>query len=161
VVNTGNVFIDHIYKYKRSKHKFLYRIKTYFFLKKLKYITPDFFLLWDISILLKTLQLIYLYPNSVEDRIHTYHNKKQKDNETSFAVNVDSCEIVFTLDKDIKGIEIKTYMKVNKTIELKNSIYFIDGEADVSDIHNEQLFINIIDWLMDSVSDLVKKYTQD
>lgn len=158
---TENIFISNIYSNRRMKNRLLAKIKTYLFTRQLSKIAPDFNLLWDIASMLTTLEVIFLYPNSPSDKLHSI--KVHKDKEVSFGLLVNNCEIVFHLtykSDDDKRIRIDIIVLNGKTRETRSSVEFKDGQAKVEDIHDEQMYMNINDWLMDAVSDLVKEYSK-
>ena len=158
---TENIFISNIYANRRMKNRLLAKIKTYLFVRRLSKISPDFDLLWDIFSMLTTLDVIFLYPNKQTNKLHSI--KQYKDTEVSFGLLVNNCEIVFHLtykSDDNKCIKIDVVDISNKSRETRSSVEFKDGEAVVKDIHDEQLYMNINDWLMNAVSELVVEYSK-
>lgn len=155
-----NMFIDNIYAVKRCKYRLIGKIKMYLFIRKLRKIVPDFAILWDIANTLKLMEIVYLYPNSQSERIHTIHQKRYKENENHFGINIDGHhEIAISLFAGEENtIKIETFSIKKEVRESISSIAFVDGCAEINSVHDEQLFININDWVMDAVIDLLKKY---
>lgn len=163
-MNRNNIFMEHIYRSLREKYWIVAKLKTILFIRKLNKVSPDFDLLWDIVSMLYTLEVVFLYSNKPHDILHFIEVKPNKGNIACFGLNVNNFEITFHLtyksdnDKTIK-IDIAD-VSDNKRI-VKKTFEFKDRDPSViKDIHDEQLFMNINDWLMDAVCDLVRRYSK-
>lgn len=148
-----NIFMQWIYN-KRHSNKVIHYIKFRWFLHKLNKVTPNFDMLCNIADFIKMLEVVYLYTNFKPSVLYSLTKSKT---DMGFILNVNGHEIVFTLTEDEdRYIRIEIY---NLNGKVRSSVSFKDGATDIIEtVHDEQLFINITDWLMKAVIDLLKTY---
>lgn len=151
-IKTVNFFMEPIYA--KKKFSILSWLKMKFFIHKLNKISPDFNMLWEIADFCKILEVVYMYDNSNNSKL--YSSTKQTNGMNSFIIKNESCSILYTLDASAKEICIE--IKRNIGNKSNSIIRFIDGEAEIKTEDNKHLFINLINWLMDDVVELIERY---
>jgi hypothetical protein len=152
---SGNIFMDWIYGVSRTRNHFIHRIQYWLFKLELRKVAPDFDMLWQIADFINMLNLTYLYPNTKNDRLYT---TSWTGTQNGFSLIFNGYTIAFTLYKENGGKFIKIEIRTPNGNKPRSSIYFEDSKAEVQTIHDEQLFINITDWLIEAVIELMDKY---
>lgn len=151
-----NFFIKPIYN--KKKYSLIDYIKFRLFLRKLKKITPNFDMLMEIYDFLKILKMVYMYNPDME-HCKMYASNKNSTNMIVFDAKK-GFNVHISLNEDTRVITIKI-LRLSDMVSKKamgSEMSFRDGEAVISDINEENLFINIINYIMDSAVDLLKYY---
>ena len=155
-----NYFLKPIYN--KNNKGLINRMKSYIkyklFIKNLSKITPNFDMLLEIYDFLETLKIVYMYNVEMEHcKLYSSMKNSEKcivfDPGKGFNVRIHLTEISRT-----NKIKISRITDINIKKGMVSEIVFKDGEATISDINEEYLFINVINYIMDSVVELVKYY---
>lgn len=155
-----NQFLRHIYDIKKAEYKFIPKIKLMIFIHKLKTVSPSFDMLWDIADMIHHIEMSYM-----ERPSNTLILTLDKTTKKQIRVIKPTYNFSIKLDYDTKKISIDRAVNLEKNGPLSisksitSSITFIDGDPSViKNEHDEQLFITIIDSLMEEVSDILRSY---
>ena len=146
-----NIFIEHIYN--KTRFNVFNYIKYRRFLRKLDKVNPNFGMLWQIADFIKILEQVYMYDNSSTNTL--YSSLKFEEGENGFILNTNEASIRFKLYQENETIGMEIIR--NKGNKLKSSMRFNENSL-IDNIHDAQLMINIIDWLMDAVKQLLIIY---
>ena len=160
-----NYFIEPIYDRKKEKFSLKEWLKLRKFLKELKKTSPNFNMLVEIYYFIKTLSNVYFYPDSENNQdVIIYTKDKNTFKGTSnppdyaFCVRRGSLCIMYKLWYDESWIEVTKSNDFRDSKSPAVNFKFIDGQSVISNIDEENMFLNIITITMDAVSDLVKYY---
>ena len=107
---------------------------------------------------LKILKMVYMYNPDME-HCKMYASNKNSTNTIVFDAKK-GFNVHISLNENTKVITIKI-LRLSDIVSKKamgSEMSFRDGEAIISDINEENLFINIINYIMDSTVDLLKYY---
>lgn len=148
-----NMFAEWLYSYR--KFNIIRHIKFELFIRKLNKVAPDFDMLWQIANFVKILEVVFMYPNNKKSTLNSIDKYEHGVNGFSFThLNT---QFKFKLFEEDKHIHIDIVSTVDG--KLKSAIKFKNGDASViTNEHDEQLFININDWLMNTVIIVLRHY---
>jgi hypothetical protein len=152
---TNNIFMEKIYNKKKFSLK--NRLDFFLFLRKLKKGSPDLNLLIHIAEFIELLEGVYMYDNSSKNELFTTPKISAKWTHAFTLYNKQgNFYINFFMNGTLKIIHIDIDRMIGR--KLKSVIEFEDGAATITTQDDEQLFINIISWLMEALIELLKKY---
>jgi hypothetical protein len=103
---------------------------------------------------IKALEITYLYPNNTDCNIFTV---KCRPDESALCVKANKyTRVLIILGKVDNTNHIR--IQIITGDKKRSEISFKEGEAKIENIHDEQLFININDWIMNTFVKLLVEY---
>lgn len=138
-----------------NKHKIKSFIKYRILLRKIKKSTPDYNTFLVIYDFLDQLNFAYFHCLSDENHLFIQNSRKNKREEIkALRYKDDSVDVIITLsDNEDINIVIKRPMGYSQTI-----INIHNKEADLGNVLDEQLIINITNLIMNELYRMIKKY---